>query len=90
MACRRTATKSTAPRASQIGPAILAASWVKSAAIQRATVSGAPISAASGTGTPRSRTFPGTRNGRSRSGSLKRRRTTASWAAVKAMSTPKL
>ena len=43
-----------------------------------------------GTAVPRIRTFQGTRKGRSSPGSVKRRRTTASWAAVNAIKTPKL
>ena len=53
--------KSTAPIASQTGPAIRAASCVRSAATQIAKVSGAPTSAATGTEVPRMVTFPGTR-----------------------------
>ena len=67
-----------------------AASCVVSDATKMANVRGTPMRAAIGTGVPRIRTFPGTRNGRSSSGSVKRRRTTAICAAVKAMSTPKL
>ena len=58
--------------------------------IQSANVSTAPTIGSTGMSTAPTRTLPGTRKGRSRSGSRMRNRTTASWPAVMAMSTPKL
>ena len=51
-------------------------------------VATAPTSAGSGSSTPRIRTLNGARNGRGSSGSSIRSLITASWAAVKASSTP--
>jgi len=69
-ALMREPTKTSAPNASQIGPAMRAASCVRMAKIQITKVSGAPISAANGTSVPRMRTLPGARYGRGRSGSV--------------------
>ena len=71
-------------------PDAVLATLVATAAANRARVKNAPTTAGSGTSSPRTRTPSGTRKGRSSSGSRIRRRTTASWAAVSAMRTPKL
>ena len=55
-----------------------------------ARVSTEPTTAGSGTSTPCKRTLKGARYGRASSGSVKRSLITASCAAVKAASTPKL
>ena len=67
------------PAASHTGPANRAAGCVTIATIQIAIAIGMPISGAA----------IGARNGRGRSGSIMRRRITASCAAAKASSTPK-
>ena len=51
-ALSREPTKTSAPNASQIGPAMRAASCVRKAKTQITRVSGAPISAATGTSVP--------------------------------------
>ena len=66
----RTTTNTTKPASSHSGPAIRAASCVASERTKIAAVSAAPSQPVNG--------IPGARNGRGRSGSTRRSRTTAS------------
>ena len=80
----------TIPASSHAGPPYRAPMCVTIEITKTLAVSSAPTSEGIGTRTPRTRTLSPTRNGRRRSGCVRRSRTIASCAAVKASSTPKL